>query len=79
MQYTTNSAAAAVVLQGKVIPKVTLRSSSGAAYTVTTNMYAGDTAVGVLTFQPPDPTACSSKTGVKTAAIQGTTTLGSSS
>jgi hypothetical protein len=72
MQYTTTGAAAAVALQGSVIASVT--SSTGTTYT--TNRYAGDSAVGTLAFEPPDPTACAGA-GVTAAGIDGIVGLGS--
>jgi hypothetical protein len=71
IQYTTTGAAAAVSLQGSVIPSVT--SSTGTTYTTT--RYVGDTAGGQLIFQPPSPTSC--QTGATTAGISGATELGS--
>ena len=73
VQYTTTGALAAVSLQGSVIASVT--SSTGTTYTTT--RYAGDSALGTLLFQPPDPTACAAA-GVTTAGIDGTVDLGSS-
>src|SRR4051812_15105444 len=73
VQYSTSGVAAAVNLQGTVIPSVT--SSTGTTYTTT--RYAGDSAQGALTFQPPDPTACAGA-GVTTAGIDGVIGLGSS-
>ena len=73
IQYTTSGAAAAVSLQGSVIPSVT--SSTGTTYTTT--RYTGDTAAGQLAFQPPSPTSC--QTGATTAGISGATELGSTS
>jgi hypothetical protein len=73
VQYTTSGVAAAVKLDGTVIPSVT--SSTGTTYTTT--RYAGDSALGALTFQPPDPTACAGA-GVTTAGIDGIINLGSS-
>ena len=74
VQYSTSGVAAAVNLQGTVIGSVT--SSTGTTYTTT--RYAGDSAQGALTFQPPDPTACAGA-GVTTAGIDGIISLGSSS
>jgi hypothetical protein len=73
IQYTTSGAAAAVSLQGTVIPSVT--TSTGTTYTTT--RYTGDTADGQLVFQPPSPTSC--QTGATTAGISGATELGSAS
>jgi hypothetical protein len=72
VQYSTNGAAAAVALQGSVIASVT--SSNGSTYTTT--RYTGDSAVGTLAFQPPDPTACNGA-GVTSAGIDGIVGLGS--
>jgi hypothetical protein len=33
--------------------------------------YGGDSAGGPLAFEPPDPTACNTPTGVTQAGIQG--------
>jgi hypothetical protein len=74
VQYSTSGVAAAVNLQGTVIGSVT--SSTGTTYTTT--RYAGDSAQGALTFQPPDPTACAGS-GVTSAGIDGFIGLGSSS
>jgi hypothetical protein len=72
MQYSTTGAAAAVALQGSVIGSVT--SSTGTTYTTT--RYAGDTALGTVAFEPPDPTACNGA-GVTSAGIDGVVALGS--
>lgn len=73
IRYTTSGAAAEVALQGTVIPSVT--SSTGTTYTTT--RYVGDSALGNLFFQPPDPTACVGA-GVTSAGISGVVSLGSS-
>jgi hypothetical protein len=72
VQYSTSGAAAAVALQGSVIASVT--SSTGTTYTTT--RYAGDSALGTLAFEPPDPTACAGA-GVTSAGIDGSVALGS--
>jgi hypothetical protein len=72
IQYTTTGAAAAVALQGSVIGSVT--SSTGTTYTTT--RYAGDSALGTVAFEPPDPTACDGA-GVTSAGIDGVVGLGS--
>ena len=76
VSYSTTGAAAAVALSGTVQPSMTLSAVNAATgdpttYTINTTRYAGDTSNGLLTFQPPDPTACSTSTGVTTAAIGG--------
>jgi hypothetical protein len=76
VQYTTTGAAAAVKLDGKVIPSVTLpainpQPGQPTSTTISTTRYPGATALGALTFQPPDPTACNTSAGVTTAAIDG--------
>jgi hypothetical protein len=73
VSYSTTGALAAVNLQGTVIASVT--SSTGTTYTTT--RYAGDSALGTLVFQPPDPTACAGA-GVTSAGISGSVDLGSS-
>jgi len=79
--YSTTGAAAAVHLSGTVISSVTLpainpQPGQPTSKTITTTRYAGDSAVGLLAFQPPDPTACNGA-GVTTAAISGAVGLGS--
>lgn len=76
VSYTTTGAAAAVQLSGTVAPSMTLtavnaQSGDPTTYTINTTRYAGDTASGLLTFQPPDPTACNTSAGVTSAAISG--------
>jgi hypothetical protein len=85
--YKTTGAAAAVALQGNVLASVDLQPLPGQGitvggvfypaptYTFTTNRFNGDTASGLLTFQPPDPTACNTPAGVTAAAIGGTVSL----
>ena len=74
--YTTTGAAAAVQLSGNVAPSITLtavnaQSGDPTTFTISTTRYAGDSAGGVLAFQPPDPTACNTSAGVTTAGISG--------
>ena len=81
--YTTSGAAAAVDLSGNVVPSVTLNATNAQSgdpttLTIATTRYAGYGSDGLLTFQPPDPTACNGA-GVPTAAIDGFVGLGSSS
>ena len=80
VQYTTTGAAAAVHLDGDVIPSVTLPAinpqvGQPTSMTITTTRYAGHSALGVLAFEPPDPTACTGA-GVTTAGIDGIIGLG---
>jgi hypothetical protein len=82
VSYTTTGAAAAVKLDGTVVHSVTLpainpQPGQPTSKTITTTRYAGATALGGLTFQPPDPTACNTPAGVTTAAIDGFIALGS--
>src|SRR5438093_650142 len=77
ISYTTDSAAAAVLLQGSVVPSVTLKAirpkrGQPRSYTIKSTVYqtaTGDSggALGLLTFNPGDPTACGGD-GVKSAA-----------
>jgi hypothetical protein len=85
--YDTTGAAAAVNLTGTVVGSVnsTLVSYTGptqappaSTYTTSTTRFLGYSSRGLLAFQPPDPTLCSS-TGVTTAGISGTVTLASTS
>jgi hypothetical protein len=76
IDYSTSGAAAAVSLQGTVANSVVLQAinpqpGQPTSTTITTTRYAGDSAQGLLTFQPPDPTACNTPTGVTTAGIGG--------
>jgi hypothetical protein len=76
VQYSTTGAAAAVHLQGTVVPFITLQAinpgpGQPTSTTVTTSRYGGSSAHGLLTFQPPDPTACNTPAGVATAGISG--------
>jgi hypothetical protein len=76
IQYSTSGAAAAVNLSGTVIPSVTLQAinplpGQPTSTTVTTTRYGGQASSGLLTFQPPDPTACNTPTGVTSAGISG--------
>jgi hypothetical protein len=81
ISYSTTSAAAAVHLEGTVVPSVTLPAINPAvgqptSKTITTTRFAGDSAQGALGFQPPDPTACGGA-GVSSAGISGIVGLGS--
>jgi hypothetical protein len=83
VSYSTTGAAAAVVLQGAVIdsvllPAVNPQPGEPTATTVTTTRYAGASAQGLLAFQPPDPTACETTTGVTSAGISGAVGLSTS-
>ena len=76
LSYTTTGAAAAVQLSASVAPSMTLtavnaQSGDPTTYTINTTRYAGDSAGGLLAFQPPDPTACNTSAGVTTAGISG--------
>jgi hypothetical protein len=80
MAYTTTGALAAVNLSGSVAPSLTLTAVNAqegdpTTFTIATNRFAGDSASGLLLFQPPDPTACSTSTGATTAAISGAVSL----
>ena len=84
VQYTTTGAAAAVKLDGTVAPSVTLAAinpqpGQPTSTTINTTRFAGAKALGGLTFQPPDPTACNTPAGVTAAGISGFVGLGSSS
>ena len=80
LQYSTTGAAAAVHLQATVAPSVTLQAvnpgpGQPTSATVSTTRYAGDTSNGLLAFEPPDPTACTTPAGVTTAGISGVVSL----
>jgi hypothetical protein len=81
LTYATTGAAAAVHLSGTVVPSVTLQAinplpGQPTSTTITTTRYAGQSSLGALAFEPPDPTACNT-TGVTTAGISGIIGLGS--
>jgi hypothetical protein len=89
--YTTQSAGAAVNLQGTVVTGTALTLVAGsespagtapATFTVNSNNAAfpvGDGAQGALTFTTSDPTQCNTASGLTSAAIQGVVGLGSTS
>jgi hypothetical protein len=83
VNYSTTGAAAAVHLQGAVAPSATLpavnpQPGQPTSTTVTSTRYVGASALGLLAFQPPDPTACNTPAGVTSAGISGVVALGSS-
>jgi hypothetical protein len=87
VSYSTTGAAAGVLLTGSVVPSMTLtllsytgptQAPPGSTLTYSTTRWSGNSALGTLAFQPPDPTLCNS-TGVTTAGISGSIGLGSSS
>lgn len=85
VKFTTTGAAAAVVQTGSVVASYRYQSGTDSSgnpiyTTYTTNEPAtpvGDTAGGLLTFNPGSPTACSS--GATSAAINGAIGTGSDS
>jgi len=86
VKYTTTGALAAVVQQGSVIASYQYQTGTDPTTgqpiyaTYTTNEPAtpvGDSAGGLLTFNPGSPTACN--TGVTSAAINGAIATGASS
>src|SRR5207237_8119680 len=75
VSYSTTGALAAVNLSGSVAPSLTLTAVNAqegdpTTFTIATNRFAGDTASGLLLFQPPEPADCNTSTGVTTAAIR---------
>ena len=88
VSYTTESVTGGVLLNGTqnhffatVVPSVKLKKVGGAgSYTFKTTRYKGAGGIGTLTFSPnPDPSACQSSSGVKSAGITGFVGIGSSS
>jgi hypothetical protein len=82
LSYSTTGALAAVNLSGSVVASMTLTAVNPPAgdpttFTITTNRFAGDSASGLLVFQPPDPTVCNTPTGATTAGISGAVSLSS--
>jgi hypothetical protein len=79
VDYSTSGAAAAVQLEGTVADSVTLQEVGGTSTaTVTSTRYVGASALGLLEFSPPDPSACNTPEGVTSAGIGGFIGLGSS-
>jgi hypothetical protein len=56
---------------------VNAEAGDPATYTIETTRYGGESAAGLLAFQPPDPTACATPAGATSAAISGVIGLGS--
>ena len=82
VSYSTTGALAAVNLSGSVAPSLTLTAVNAqegdpTTFTIATNRFAGDSASGLLLFQPPEPTACNTSTGATSAAISGGVSLSS--
>lgn len=78
VQYTTTGAGALVVLQGTVVPSITLQSTTGGApITINSDEVAtpaGSTSLGQLTFSTASPTGvtdCNTATGLTSAVING--------
>jgi hypothetical protein len=81
VSYSTTGALAAVHLSGTVVPSMTLRAVDAepgdpATFTIATTRYAGQSALGLLAFEPPDPPACATPAGTATAGISGVLGLG---
>jgi IPT/TIG domain-containing protein len=81
VEYSTTGAAAAIQLQGSVVAEVTLQAvnpgpGQPTSINVATTRYANSASVGLLAFQPPDPTACNTPAGVSSAGISGFIGLG---
>lgn len=89
VDYTTSSAAAAVTLEGAVVPSVDATLVPGSAtpagtapssvtISTTNPVFAvGDTSQGLLSFSSDTPDACTTDAGLATAHIQGVVGLGS--
>jgi len=80
VSYATTGALAAVNLSGSVVPSMTLTAVNAqegdpTTFTIATNRFAGDSASGLLIFQPPEPAACNSSAGATSAAISGAVSL----
>jgi len=80
LSYATTGALAAVNLSGSVAPSITLTAVNAqegdpTTFAIATNRFAGDSARGLLLFQPPEPSACNTPAGVTTAAISGAVSL----
>jgi hypothetical protein len=82
ISYATTGALAAVNLSGSVATSMTLTAVNAqegdpTTFTIATSRFAGDSARGLLFFQPPEPSACTTSAGVAAAAISGAVSLSS--
>jgi hypothetical protein len=76
LSYSTTGALAAVNLAGNAVPSMTLSAVNAASgdpttFTINTTRHQGESASGLVVFQPPDPTACNTPAGATSAAISG--------
>ena len=76
ISYSTAGALTGATLSGSVAPSMTLSAvnpapGDPAALTIETTRYAGESMVGLLAFQPPDPSVCTTPAGATTTALIG--------
>lgn len=76
ISYSTTGALTVAHLSGSVAPSMTLSAvnpapGDPATLTIETTRYAGESTVGLLAFQPPDPSVCATPAGATTAAFSG--------
>lgn len=82
VSYSTAGALDAMQFSGSVAPSMTLSAVSPApgdptTFTIETTRYTGGSTAGLLAFQPPDASACTTPAGATTTAISGLIGLGS--
>jgi hypothetical protein len=76
VSYSTIGTLTAARLSGGVAPSMTLIAVDPAlgeppTFTIETTRYAGESMVGMLVFQPPDPSRCATPAGAATTAFSG--------
>ena len=57
---------------------VNAQAGDPSTFTIATSRYSGDATNGLLFFEPPEPTACTTETGVTVAGISGAVSLSGS-
>lgn len=80
VSYATTGALAGVSLSGSIAPSMTLTAVNAqegdpTTFAIATNRFSGDSASGLLLFQPPEPASCTTSAGAATATISGAVSL----
>lgn len=70
VDYETTGVAAALVLEGAVVPSKTVVGSDGETHTITTTRHLGEGTTAALVSRVADPTACSGA-GIPSALLEG--------
>jgi hypothetical protein len=76
VSYATIGTLTAARLSGSVAPSMTLTAVNPAlgdptTFTIETTRYAGESMLGMLAFQPPDPSICTTQAGATTMPFSG--------